>query len=135
MCKKVLHICGMDASHSDVSEWIDVGFKFCPWCGQQLLLNKEEIKSKPIYTITVIYPECRRCVGFTYNEKDAIDLVLQNDSDIYETNGEYVVIETVNEGLYPIPDERWFKWIGDYKSGKYTECEKPLCHAICFSIG
>jgi hypothetical protein len=103
---------------------------------------KEENK-KPIYTITVLYPDVikstgysTRCVGYKHKLENAKELVFDNYGDIYETNGKHVVIEEVLEGLYNIETEHWFEWIGDYKNGKYIECEKPKHITTChFSMG
>jgi hypothetical protein len=52
-----------------------------------------------------------RTVGYYKNKKDAIDTILENCGDIWETIYTYAVVERIEPGLYPIADERWFfKW-------------------------
>ena len=59
-----------------------------------------------------------RTVGY-YTEKDqAINAVLENRCDLWETIYTYAVVELLEPGLYPLAmsEDRWFfKWNNDTK--------------------
>ena len=85
----------------------------------------------PIYTITTLRGTIHdgiRCVGFSHDLQDAIDMVEDNAMDINEAGYyHYVVIEKTNPGIYNIElDNIWFKWRNDKKGGAgYQRIEKP----------
>jgi hypothetical protein len=57
---------------------------------------------------------------------DAKFVVEGNDLDIAEREYIYAVIEEIEEGLYPMShSQHWYKWEGDWETGKYVPCEKP----------
>lgn len=59
------------------------------------------------------FPDCGspRTVGYYINKEDAINTVLENRCDLWETIYTYAVVERLEPGLYPLAEERWFfKW-------------------------
>ena len=67
--------------------------------------------------------------GFYKKEKDAINIVLTNATDIYEYYYRYAVVETVYEGLYPTIAEGgihqiFYEWNIDEKC--WVEIDNPL---------
>ena len=57
-----------------------------------------------------------RTVGYYRNKKDAIDTVLENCCDLWETIYTYAVVEYIGEGTYNEAYERlFFKWDNDTK--------------------
>jgi hypothetical protein len=69
-----------------------------------------------------------RTWGWYSKLKDAQECVNLNSCDIYEGEYNYAVIEEISEGVLQggeIPKEWWYKWEGDWETGKYKPCEKP----------
>lgn len=66
-----------------------------------------------------------RAVGYYTKEEDAINCVLNNVCDLWETIYKYAMIEEVKEGLYGSACMRtwWFKWNKELE--KYEPMEKP----------
>lgn len=63
-----------------------------------------------------------RTVGYYADKKDAIDTVLENRCDLWETIYTYAVVEYIEPGLYSIASERWFfKW--NNETGQYDPIE------------
>lgn len=68
----------------------------------------------------------KRCFGFFFTEKEAINAVLNNDCDIHECLYEYVVIEEINDGIHGgVVNEIWFEW-NRKKSGWEKISKKPV---------
>lgn len=96
---------------------------------------------KEIYTITTLRRDIRnpnRCVGYYFDLNRAIDVVVNNECDIYERGYyPYCVIESVKEGLYAVErTEYWFEW--DDNTACYQRLnEKPdkFFMRCCFGIG
>lgn len=96
---------------------------------------------KSIFTVTTlrhIASGQTRCVGFFFNESDAIQEVVNNSMDINECGYyPYCVIEELGEGIYFFPrQEIWFEW--DHESDTYVKIsEKPKRYnqVCCFGIG
>lgn len=65
-----------------------------------------------------------RCWGYYHKEKDAMEVVLNNYTDIHENYYNWTVIEKIPEGIFPIQKEKsqWFKWDSD----KYKHSDKPM---------
>jgi hypothetical protein len=79
-----------------------------------------------------------RTVAWYPNLEDALQCVMENQGDIYETTYTHAVIETLAPGLYPrVIIEHWFVWQGDFASGGYRPCAKPesLAGVSSFAIG
>lgn len=52
-----------------------------------------------------------RTVGYYENKQDALNAVLENWCDIFESTYTYAVVEYIEPGLYNPATERWFfKW-------------------------
>lgn len=80
---------------------------------------------KYIYTITSLRVinkniisghriQAERTFGFFFNEKSAIDAVLNNKGNLEEYLYNYLVIEKLSEGIHPrVISEIWFQWITD----------------------
>lgn len=68
-----------------------------------------------------------RLVGFYCILDDAIEAVLSNRCDMWETIYNYVIIEKVYEGMYGSAtygsETWWFKW--NKELGKYEPMEQP----------
>lgn len=101
-----------------------------------------------IYTITTIniHPANdfrSRVVGYFNNFEQANNAVINNLGDINEHGWyNYVVVEEVNEGLYPLTDNRWiYKF--DYITKQYAIlnleedkiAENYFLETIGFSMG
>lgn len=77
--------------------------------------------------------EGSRMPGYFFDLDDAIKYVEMNAMDIYEGCYKHVVIESMKEGFYPIPqrlkngdqEEIWFEWKGSWDEGGYKRIEKP----------
>jgi hypothetical protein len=67
-----------------------------------------------IYTVTTInrHPQRNRCVGWFSDKIDAIKAVKSNTFDMYEDGYyRYVIIEKMEEGIYPIILTAWlYEW-------------------------
>lgn len=66
------------------------------------------------------YPDIgsARTVGYYTEKEQAINAVLENRCDLWETIYTYAVVEHLEPGLYPLamPEDRWFfKWNNDTK--------------------
>lgn len=76
------------------------------------------------YTIDSLgYPDLGdiRTVGYYTNKEDAINTVIENRCDLWETIYTYAVVEYIEPGLYQLAEERWFfKWNMD------TEAYEPI---------
>ena len=95
---------------------------------------------KSIYTITTLrgnIHEGIRCVGFSHELKDAIELVENNAMDINEAQYYwYVVIEKVNPGIYNGTLEQvWFKWHKGKGYQKLSETPDQFKRTCWFGIG
>ena len=67
---------------------------------------------------------CTRCVGFYDTKEAAMNTVIDNICDIWETVYHYAVVEEFGLGLYPDCKERhFFKF--NIKTKKYDEIEEP----------
>ena len=102
-----------------------------------------------IYTITTFekfdekygYPSNSRCVGYYKTFEDADKIVRKNCGDIFEWFYNYVVIEKVEVGLYPVCMERWFYSVNYeneyYKNATFKPIDEPksVKHIINFAIG
>ena len=96
--------------------------------------NKELNEGTKTLTVKEIYNvlrrrEGKRTPGFYFKLEDAVECVENNRCDIYEGCYKHVVIESMHEGLYPLPghgkEEIWYEWKGDSASGRYEKIEKP----------
>lgn len=79
-----------------------------------------------------------RTVAWFADLSAAIECVLNNWGDIFETTYTYTVIEEVPHGLYPrVVAEHWFKWYGNAATGNYQTCDKPaeLRAVVNYGIG
>jgi hypothetical protein len=77
-----------------------------------------------------------RCFGYYSSFNTADIAVKQNTLDIHEYLYDYMVIEKVEEGLYPICLDRWFyKWHSGIN--QFVPMEEPEClkHIINLGIG
>ena len=64
------------------------------------------------------------CCGYFHNKSEAIDAVMGNRCDLFETCFHYIVIEYVPEGIYPIAEEiAWYKY--SPQTNQYEEIKKP----------
>lgn len=105
-----------------------------------------------LYTITTIQPGNsdkpeekyghRRTPGVCSSLKTAKLLVEKNAGDIFETTNELAVIEKIYVNcVYPIVEKGrtqwWYRWEGDYDTGKYVPCQTPEIYkrSIGFGIG
>ncbi|MBO9428218.1 hypothetical protein [Sulfitobacter sp. R18_1] len=93
-------------------------------------------KLKPTESgIETRYP---RCVGYLFNQEEAIEAVKANAGDINEAGYyPFCVVETLGEGIYPNTISTvWFEW--DQDKGGYQEIDGPPkdLKGVCgFSIG
>lgn len=77
-----------------------------------------------------------RIVGFFDTIEKAENLIIEKSDMLFEYTYEYIVIEVLEEGLYPsVLQEKWF--IYDKKLSIYHPSLKPkdLENCISFSIG
>lgn len=93
--------------------------------------------TKPRETKPGMHRDCR-CVGFLSDKMEAIALVENNAGDIHE-DGLYplCVVETLSEGIYPIPlATAWFEWDPRKKGYARIEQAPEDLQGICnFSLG
>lgn len=84
---------------------------------------------------TEIFNESR-CFGF-YSSLNVVAYTVETNScDIFENYYKYVVIEKINEGIYPeVVFEYWYMW--DKAEQSYVAAQKPLCieHYCNFALG
>lgn len=86
-----------------------------------------------IYTITAIraidgpHISGSRVMGFFGKLEEAEEAVLADPNTIYPQGFyPYVVIERVEDGLYPFcPESHWYQWVNDWEGGRYVAIEKP----------
>lgn len=77
-----------------------------------------------------------RTVGWFSNFKLANECVVYNYGDIWEGSFNYVVIEVIQQGLYPFPtQEHWYLF--NKEKMRYERTKKPeqLKNITCFGIG
>ena len=89
--------------------------------------------SNSIFTITTVSKTCiTRCWGFAFSYQDAINEMRRNAALIYECGeGEYVVIEEIQSGIYSNGDcnnkEYWYQLISlDVPIDTYISIDKPV---------
>lgn len=83
-----------------------------------------------IYLITTLKIESgivsrNRSAGYTTDYKKAVKIANLNIGDLHESGYyNYIVIESIEEGLYNYDDNpKWFVWDSNKKG--FFECEKP----------
>lgn len=83
-----------------------------------------------------------RCFGFFFKKETAIRAIKENWGDMHERLYNYIVIETIGEGICPIVEPVqenyiWFKWEGDSDNGKWVEttCPKGYNNICNFALG
>jgi len=83
-----------------------------------------------------------RCFGYYDTREKAVDAVINNVSDIQECYYDYVVIEELEQGIHPLPNdlinythETWFVW--NKNEEKWVRCEKPTFsdRTCCWAVG
>ena len=92
---------------------------------------------KSIRTGEPIMRRSNRVWGWFENFEDAVEIIENNISDIWEYCYEYAMIEEVPAGLYSFPrQEWWWKWEGG-ETGKYIPTTRPedFEQTVCMSIG
>jgi hypothetical protein len=77
-----------------------------------------------------------RCWGYYRIYDNAVDVVLNNRTDINEGIYNYCVIEEIGEGLASYPKTRWF-YKFNKNDNKYEPIEDPeeVKHVCNFAIG
>ena len=76
-----------------------------------------------------------RTVGYYTEKEDAINAVLENRCDLWETIYTYAVVEYLTPGLYPLAlnEDRWFfKWNNNTKQYEPIEPLKYCCVNYAF---
>ena len=81
---------------------------------------------------------CTRCLGFFCNKEDALGILHNNITNLWECCYDYAVLEPYYEGIcvYGSMEERQFFKFDRERNG-YFEIEEPDCvkHLCGFSIG
>ena len=77
--------------------------------------------------------------GYYWRKEDAVRAVHRNVTDMHETIYPYAIIERLEPGLFPVPQEReWFGWVEE-KDGFYEietpECNKYFPHNFSIALG
>ena len=100
-----------------------------------------------IFTITLINSAVKdaistkdsfRCIGFYYQELDAVTAVETNKGEMHECLYNYLVIEEIPDGVWRSTiSEKWYEW--SYRQ-KWEQCQKPaqyrqVCNISGFGIG
>ena len=96
------------------------------------------MNKKPIYIITSVEGKLGgscRCWRFFHLLKDAKMCVKENRGEMNECFYEYLIIEEINEKMYNLNKEYWYRW--QNKDRKWIEVEKPEIFkgVICFGMG
>lgn len=116
---------------------------------EQLLRGLIEFQEKRptlahIYPVTALhllegrYGRSPRTVAWYSRLDTAQQSVVENWGDIWETTYQYVVIEELEQGLYPqVTAEYWYEWQSGEVGGRYEPCSKPVAfeRTISFAIG
>lgn len=66
-----------------------------------------------------------RCFGYYSDKEKAINAVVNNYCDMYETTYEFILIEKIGEGIHPDADIiGWFKYNGQINKYEPIEVER-----------
>ena len=102
--------------------------KIIMWFITSLLLKYESIGN------TTLEVHTKRTFGYFYNLTDAISAIYTNKCDMQECMYNYIVFETIEQGIHPpVKEEIWYHWEKDM----WTHCSKPsdFSNVVNWAIG
>lgn len=93
-----------------------------------------------IYVITTLNLNEHRSrpVGYVEDKDVAFSILEKNQMDLYEAGWyPFACVELIDQGIYPIPKERWFfQWDQEKEGYVLMEKEPPeVENLICFGLG